>query len=87
VQADTAAARKVIPRDRHLDDLYHQMEAGLVRHMTQNPHDIVRCLHWLVAVKSLERIGDHATNIAEEVVFLWEAQDIRHTGIKQQKLF
>jgi len=83
VQADPAAARRVIPRDRLLDECYRQMEAGLIQHMTQNSGDIVRCLHWLVAIKSLERIGDHATNIAEEVVFLWEAQDIRHTGIKR----
>ena len=84
VQVDAAAARKVIPRDQHLDELYRQMEAALIRHMTQHSGDIVRCLHWLVVLKSLERIGDHATNIAEEVVFLWEAQDIRHTGIKNQ---
>jgi len=84
VQVDAAAARKVIPRDQHLDELYRQMEAALIRHMTQHSGDIVRCLHWLVVLKSLERICDHATNIAEEVVFLWEAQDIRHTGIKNQ---
>ena len=39
---------------------------------------ITRCLHLLVVAKSLERIADHATNIAEEVVYLCEAQDIRH---------
>jgi len=82
VQADAAAARKVIPRDHQLDELYRQMEAALIQHMTQHSGDIVRCLHWLVVLKSLERIADHATNIAEEVVFLWEAQDIRHSGIK-----
>jgi len=83
VQADAAAARKVIPRDHQLDELYRQMEAALIQHMTQHSGDIVRCLHWLVVLKSLERIADHATNIAEEVVFLWEAQDIRHTGLKR----
>ena len=36
-------------------------------------------LHWIVAAKSLERIADHAKNIAEEVVYLCDAQDIRHT--------
>jgi phosphate transport system protein len=86
VQADATAARQVIPRDHQLDELYRQMEAALIRHMTQHSGDIVRCLHWLVVLKSLERIGDHATNIAEEVVFLWEAQDIRHSGIKNQIL-
>ena len=38
----------------------------------------------MVAAKSLERIADHATNIAEDVVYLCEAQDIRHTGFKNQ---
>jgi phosphate transport system protein len=38
----------------------------------------------MVAAQSLERIADHATNIAEEVVYLCEAQDIRHTGLKQR---
>jgi phosphate transport system protein len=84
VHGNPAAARAVIPRDRQIDTLYRQMEAALTQHMTQNPADIARALHWLVAVKSLERIGDHATNIAEEVVFQWEARDIRHTGLKKQ---
>jgi phosphate transport system protein len=38
----------------------------------------------MVACKSLERIADHATNVAEDVVYLCEAQDIRHTGMKSQ---
>jgi phosphate transport system protein len=38
----------------------------------------------MVVSKSLERIADHATNVAEDVVYLCEAQDIRHTGIKNQ---
>jgi phosphate transport system protein len=48
--------------------------------MKENPDSIARCLHFLTAAKSLERIADHATNIAEEVVYLYEAQDIRHTA-------
>ena len=54
----------------------------LAQHMMENPDTIARCLHWIVAAKSLERIADHAKNIAEEVVYLCEAQDIRHTGAK-----
>jgi phosphate transport system protein len=48
--------------------------------MKLSPDNIARCLHLLVATKSLERIADHAKNIAEEVVYLCEAQDIRHGG-------
>jgi phosphate transport system protein len=54
------------------------MHNALALHMMEHPETIGRCLHWIVAAKSLERIADHAKNIAEEVVYLCEAQDIRH---------
>src|ERR1700733_9246184 len=82
VNKDPVAARAVIPRDKEVDALNKQIHAILAKHMVENPDAIGRCLHWMVASKSLERIADHATNIAEDVVFLCEAQDIRHTGVK-----
>ena len=78
VNKDSAAARAIIPRDKEVDALNKQIHAALTAHMEANPDTIVRCLHWIVAAKSLERIADHAKNIAEEVVYLCEAQDIRH---------
>jgi len=78
VQRDAAAARAIVPRDKEVDALNRATQAALAQHMTENPDTISRCLHWIVAAKSLERIADHAKNIAEEVVFLCEAQDIRH---------
>jgi phosphate transport system protein len=84
VHRDPAGARAVIPRDREADAINREIQAALMRHMTDNPDTITRCLHWMVAAQSLERIADHATNIAEEVVYLCEAQDIRHTGLKQR---
>jgi phosphate transport system protein len=78
VQRDPVAARAIIPRDREVDTLNKQIHAVLTQHMMENPDTIARCLHWIVATKSLERIADHAKNIAEEVVYLCEAQDIRH---------
>ena len=82
VQRDSTAARAIIPRDKEVDALNKQIHAVLVQHMEENPETIARCLHWMVAAKSLERIADHATNVAEDVVYLCEAQDIRHTGAK-----
>jgi phosphate transport system protein len=79
VQRDSAAARAIIPRDKEVDALNREMHSALAQHMMENPDAIARCLHWIVAAKSLERIADHAKNIAEEVVYLCEAQDIRHT--------
>jgi phosphate transport system protein len=84
VHRDSAAARAVIPCDKEVDALNKQVHALLAQHMMANPDTISRCLHWMVAAKSLERIADHAKNIAEEVVFLYEAQDIRHTAAKNQ---
>src|SRR3984885_5431860 len=80
VHRDSVAARAIIPRDKQVDALNKEMHHLLAQHMTENPATIARCLHWIVAAKSLERIADHAKNIAEEVVYLCEAQDIRHTS-------
>ena len=82
VQRDSAAARAIVPRDREVDSLNRELHQMLAQHMMANPDTIARCLHWIVATKSLERIADHAKNIAEEVVYLCEAQDIRHTAAK-----
>jgi len=78
VQRDSAAARAIVPRDKEVDALNREMHSALAQHMMEHPDTIARCLHWIVAAKSLERIADHAKNIAEEVVYLCEAQDIRH---------
>ena len=82
VNRDSAAARNIIPRDKEVDALNKQIHEILAQHMVANPDTIGRCLNWMVACKSLERIADHAKNVAEEVVYLCEAQDIRHTGAK-----
>lgn len=80
VQRDSTTARTIIPRDREVDALNREMHNALAQHMMEHPDTIARCLHWIVAAKSLERIADHAKNIAEDVVFLYEALDIRHTA-------
>jgi phosphate transport system protein len=82
VQRDPDAARALIPRDQEVDALNKQIHQQLAEHMMAHPDTVARCLHWIVAAKSLERIADHAKNIAEEVVYLCEAQDIRHSGAK-----
>jgi phosphate transport system protein len=82
VHRDSTAARALIPRDQEVDALNKEIHQQLAQHMMSNPDTIARCLHWIVASKSLERIADHAKNIAEEVVYLCEAQDIRHTAGK-----
>ena len=81
---DSTAARAVIPRDKEVDAINKQIHNMLAQRMVEDTSTISRCLHLMVVSKSLERIADHATNVAEDVVYLCEAQDIRHTGMKSQ---
>jgi phosphate transport system protein len=80
VNHDSAAARAIIPRDKEVDRLNKQINRALMEQMAGDAQTIARCLDLMIASKSLERIADHATNVAEEVVYLCEAQDVRHTG-------
>lgn len=80
VRGDVDAARAVIPMDKEVNELHKQYADALVTCMTQDPSSIQRGLHYLTVIKRLERIADHAKNIAEEVVYLREAQDIRHAA-------
>jgi phosphate transport system protein len=75
-------ARAVVRRDSEVDNLNRQLHRELSSFMVERPANISRCLNLMVVSKCLERIADHATNIAEDVVYLYEAVDIRHSGQK-----
>ncbi len=79
VNRDPAKARAIVPRDKTVDALNKQLHRELVGVVVENPSTINRCLNLMVISKCLERIADHATNIAEEVVYLYEGTDIRHS--------
>jgi phosphate transport system protein len=79
VNGDPGKARAVIPRDLEVDALNREFHGELTACMADSK-TITRCLNLMVIAKSLERIADHATNIAEEVVYLYEGTDIRHSG-------
>jgi phosphate transport system protein len=66
---DAAAAQQVCARDRAVDDFYNSLFRVLVTHMMENPATISQVTHLLFIAKNLERIGDHATNVAEMVYF------------------
>lgn len=78
VSRDSARARTIIPRDREVDRLNKQFHRELADLMIARPETIERALNLMVVSKALERIADHAKNIAEEVVYLYEGRDIRH---------
>lgn len=71
-------AREVILRDDGVDNLNTQLHRELTSFMIENPKNITRCLNLMSVAHNLERIGDHATNVAEDIVYLFEARDIRH---------
>lgn len=77
---DTERARQVIPRDKGVDALNKQLYRELASYMIEKPTTITRCLNLMAISKALERIADHSKNIAEEVVYLYEARDIRHAA-------
>jgi phosphate transport system protein len=69
VARDAAKAQAVCERDRAVDDFYNSIFRTLLTHMMENPHNITPATHLLFIAKNLERIGDHATNVAEMVYF------------------
>jgi phosphate transport system protein len=66
---DPEKARRVRDRDVAVDDFYNSIFRALLTHMMENPHNITPATHLLFVARSLERIGDHATNVAEMVYF------------------
>lgn len=86
VNREPDKARAVIPRDQDVDDLNRQLHRELASFMIEQPANITRCLRLMVISKSLERVADHATNIAEEVVYLYEAKDIRHAEQRRHEI-
>ena len=75
---DEALAATVIDRDRLLDDEFRAFVRKLISYMTEDPRSISTALDFLFVAKAIERIGDHATNIAELVIYVVEGTDVRH---------
>jgi phosphate transport system protein len=79
VNNDAELARKVCRDDDFVDDLTHQLFRELLSFMLENPQTITRAIRITFIAKYLERIADHATNVAELVVYMVEGKIIRHT--------
>jgi phosphate transport system protein len=72
-------ARGLKARDKQLDEMNRQFAEFCTEHMASEPQLIQSYLNLIFIARSLERTGDHATNIGEDVVFAIEAEEIRHT--------
>ncbi len=80
VRGDIAQARRILSMDDEVDALKNQVFHDLKEHMKKNPQDVEASLDLILIARNLERLGDHATNIAEDVIFAFTGKDIRHGG-------
>jgi phosphate transport system protein len=80
VRQDPALAQDVLTCDDSLDQLKNQIFRELLTYMLQQPSTIEPALDLILVSRHLERIGDHATNIAEEAIFMVSARDVRHSA-------
>jgi phosphate transport system protein len=78
VRRDTGLAQRVLDEDDTLDSLKTQIFRELLTYMLQEPATIEPALDLILISRHLERIGDHATNVAEDVIFMVSAKDVRH---------
>jgi len=83
VSGDDMRARDLIGRDDQVDEIYDRVNRVLLTYMMENPQNIFRATRLQSIAHNLERISDHATNIAEMVVFFVRGTDIRHGGMEE----
>lgn len=74
IQRDVALARDVILRDRDVDQMYNATFREFLTFMMEDPRNITACMHLHFIAKNIERMGDHVTSVAEQVVFLVEGE-------------
>jgi phosphate transport system protein len=80
VRKDARLAWAVLAGDDTIDDLYKQIFRELLTAMVEDPRTVTRALHLLLIARNFERIADHATNIAEDVIYYVEGRDVRHSS-------
>jgi phosphate transport system protein len=86
VDGNDELAVDIIARDKSVDSINKQLARELTSYMIENPKTITRALNLMTVAKAIERVADHATNIAEEAFYLYKAQDIRHEpSLKQPR--
>jgi len=85
VQADPLLAQTVIMTDDQVDALKDQILRELLTYMMADPRAIERAIALILIARHLERIADHATNIAEDVIYLIQGRDVRHPALTRQK--
>ncbi|ADC88660.1 phosphate uptake regulator, PhoU [Thermocrinis albus DSM 14484] len=82
---DTDLAKKVIERDDMVDELYHQLERELITYVMEDPRNIKKVISLSFVARHLERMADHAENIAEMAIYWTEGEVVKHQHIKERK--
>ena len=82
---DTELALSVAQEDKSVDQEYGTAMRSLVTYMMEDAREITKILQVMWALRSLERIGDHARNIAEHVIFAVKGRDVRHVGLTEME--
>ena len=80
---DLAEAAQVVRADLHVDEEYRLIIRHLITFMMEDPRTITTSLETLSIAKALERIGDHAKNMCEYIVYLVKGKDVRHTSVEE----
>ena len=84
VRGDVDLARSVLARDDQVDLLRDQMFRELLTYMMENSAVVFPAFELILLAKNLERIGDHATNIAEDVIYIVAGRDVRHPALDRR---
>jgi len=84
VRGDVDLARAVLARDDQVDLLRDQMFRELLTYMMENSAVVFPAFELILVAKNLERIGDHATNIAEDVIYIVAGRDVRHPALDRR---
>jgi phosphate transport system protein len=80
---DAAAAARVIGEDATIDDEFHAIVRQLITFMMEDPRTISASINVIWVAKAIERIGDHAKNIAEQTIYIVKGTDVRHTPLAE----